>query len=164
MPAIKKLELIDVIIDACFDKKAENIVSMDLKKVESRFCDSFVICHAQSNVHVQSVADGIYRKVRKELHISPHSFEGYENAGWILLDYSDIVVHVFRESDRRHYNLESLWADGKLKKHLPAELKPVKKAPVKASPVKKAAAAKKTVKKPVVAAKSPKRVTVKKKK
>lgn len=137
MPVKKKKELIDVIIDACFDKKAEEVVSMDLQKVESRFCDSFVICHAQSNVHVQSVADGIYRKVRKELHIAPHSYEGYENASWILLDYSDIVVHVFNESDRRHYNLESLWADGKLKKHHPETIKPLKKARPATKPAKR---------------------------
>lgn len=123
MPRVKKKELIDVIIDAAFDKKAENIISIDLKKIESRFCDFFVICHAQSNIHVQSIADGIYRKVRKDMHVSPHSFEGYENAGWVLLDYANIVVHVFREYDRSHYNLESLWADGKVKKYMPVVTK-----------------------------------------
>jgi len=117
MPRVKKKELIEVIIDAAFDKKAENIISIDLNKIESRFCDQFVICHAQSTVHVKSIADGIYRKVRKEMRVSPLSFEGYENANWVLLDYANIVVHVFRENDRTHYNLESLWADGTVKKH-----------------------------------------------
>jgi len=121
MPRLKKKELVDVIIDAGFDKKAEEIVSIDLKKVESRFCEHFVICHALSNVHVQSIADGIYRMVKKEMHISPNSYEGYENASWILLDYGNVVAHIFKEYDRRHYDLEKLWSDGKIKKHFPAK-------------------------------------------
>lgn len=132
-------DLVKIILDAAFDKKAEEIVSIDLAKVLTRFCDTFIICHAQSTVHVQSIADGIYRKVKKELSQSPSSYEGYENANWILLDYLDVVVHIFQEPFRMHYQLEKLWADGQLKEHK-LELPVVKKVEKKEkAPVKKKA-------------------------
>jgi ribosome-associated protein len=107
--------LTKVIIECIQDKKGEQIVELDLQELNNTVCDYFIICHADSGVQIQTIADHITRKVRKELKENVWNVEGYTNAQWILLDYSDVVVHIFDEKYRKFLDLEGLWADAKIK-------------------------------------------------
>ncbi|PIX33126.1 MAG: ribosome silencing factor, partial [Bacteroidetes bacterium CG_4_8_14_3_um_filter_31_14] len=90
------------------------VVTIDLRSITSRVCDYFIICNADSNVHVQSIARGVEDIVKKELSEKPYSKEGLKNSQWVLLDYVSIVVHVLETSFREYYNIEGLWADAKI--------------------------------------------------
>ena len=80
--------------------------------MENTLTSYFVICDAESNVHVSTIADSVEDYVRKKLADKPFHIEGRENAEWILLDYMDVIVHVFQRPIRAFYSLETLWADG----------------------------------------------------
>lgn len=103
----------NTIVEAIKEKKGHEIVVLDLKKINQSIADYFVICHGNSNTQVDAISDFIERQARVELKEHLIHKEGAENAHWILLDYSDVVVHVFQEEYRRFYNLEDLWADAK---------------------------------------------------
>jgi len=103
--------LIDQIVAGMRDKKAKNIVSLDMTKIPHAVCDYFVICHANSKTQVNAIYDGILEKVYKNCGVNPEHREGYENSEWILIDYFDVVAHIFLEETRSFYKLESLWAD-----------------------------------------------------
>jgi ribosome-associated protein len=105
-----------VILEAISDKKGEDILVIDFKKINNSICDYFIICQGNSVRQVESIADSIEEKVRKTLGIKPTHSEGFENSQWILLDYFDIVVHVFQPETRNFYQLEALWADADLTK------------------------------------------------
>ncbi len=94
-------------------KKAEDIVILDLRDLQSAPCNFFVICSGNVPSHVSAISDGVYEAIKKATGYNPHKIEGYDNAEWILMDYFDIVVHIFQKDKRDHYRLESLWADGK---------------------------------------------------
>ena len=106
--------LANAIIEGMQEKKASDIVSLDLRNVENSIADIFIICHAESGVHVEAIARSVEEMVFKNLDQEPEHKEGRENAEWILLDYFDVVVHVFIKEKRDYYNLESLWGDGEL--------------------------------------------------
>ena len=91
--------------------KAKDVVSLDLRDIYSSVTDYFVICHAQSKTQVSAIADKILDDLRDNQHVKPYHYEGFENAEWILIDYIDVVVHVFLEPKREFYKLEALWAD-----------------------------------------------------
>ena len=84
---------------------------LDLRKLENRVCDYFIICDGNSNTQVSAIISSITKKVSKELKDKPWGVEGAENAEWILLDYVDVVVHVFQKTKREFYDLEGLWGD-----------------------------------------------------
>ncbi|HLV24241.1 MAG TPA: ribosome silencing factor [Moheibacter sp.] len=105
--------LIDTIVDSILDLKGEEIVLLDLREIENAFCEYFIVCTGNSNTHVSSIAGAIERKVRKETKEKPWHVEGTENAQWILLDYTNIIVHVFQKQYREYYDIESLWGDAK---------------------------------------------------
>ena len=106
-------ELVDAIVEGIQEKKGVNIVILDMTKIESTICGCFVICDGDSNIHVDAVADSVNEYVRKKLNDRPVHVEGRENAEWILIDYVDVIVHLFQRSIREFYNLEGLWADAK---------------------------------------------------
>ena len=115
-PAVKKLkkakpDLKSTIIDGIFNKKGENIVVIDFTKMNNSLCDYFIVCQGSSDRQVSSIADGIEESVRKIMGEKPLHKEGSENAQWILLDYFDIIVHVFQPETRVFYQIEALWAD-----------------------------------------------------
>ena len=93
------------------DKKGVNIVILDFKDVDNAVTDYFVICHGTSRPQVEALAESVREKVGKKLGIKPWHHEGFENAEWILLDYVDVVVHIFRQEAREFYQLEKLWGD-----------------------------------------------------
>lgn len=115
-----------VIADAILDKKGQNVVSLDLRPVGSSIADYFVICNADSTTNVNAIADNILKMAREELGMKPLRTQGMENNYWIILDYANIVVHVFLTEYREFYRLEDLWSDAP-KKEYKFRKKPVKK-------------------------------------
>ena len=93
------------------EHRANRVVILDMRKLTA-FCDYFIICSGNSTIHMRTVADAIQEK-SKENDIEPLHAEGYNDAKWILLDYNDVVVHIFGEEEREFYNLEGLWGDAK---------------------------------------------------
>lgn len=116
----KKLDvsniLLECIIQGIKQVKGINTSILDLKKIETAVCKYFVICSGTSNTHVSSIADSIKKNVSKEIKEKPWNIEGLTISEWVLLDYSDIVVHVFQEKTRQFYRLEDLWGDAKIRK------------------------------------------------
>jgi ribosome-associated protein len=106
-----KPDLKSSIIDGILDKKGEEIVVIDFNKINNSLCDYFIVCQGSSDRQVSSIADGIEERVRKQMGRKPLHKEGFENAQWILLDYIDIVVHIFQPDTRNFYQIEALWAD-----------------------------------------------------
>ena len=102
--------LLSQILNLAIDKKAGRIVIFDVRGLSS-LTDFFMICHGTSEVQVKAIVDNI----RKGTENKPRHLEGYENQNWILLDYFDIVVHVFKKDERDYYELERLWADAPMK-------------------------------------------------
>jgi ribosome-associated protein len=103
--------LLNSVIKGIFEKKGQNVLKIDLRKLENRITDYFVICHAPSGTQVSAICDSVDDTVRKEAGEKPIHIEGLENCFWVLLDYGNVIVHVFLEEYRKFYSLESLWAD-----------------------------------------------------
>jgi ribosome-associated protein len=99
-------------VNALEDKKAEDILLMDIKELVS-FTDYFIICTATSSRMLNALADGVVEKTRLD-HKRKGRIEGSPDAGWMVVDYGDIVVHLFDDELRHYYNLEELWKDGKV--------------------------------------------------
>jgi len=106
-------ELVDAVVEGIQEKKGKSIVVLDMTKIDNSICKYFVICEGDSNIHVDAVADSVDDYVREKLGEKPYHIEGRDNAEWILVDYVDVIVHVFQRSVREFYNLEGLWADAK---------------------------------------------------
>jgi ribosome-associated protein len=106
--------LLQSVIKGIFEKKGQNVLKIDLRKLENRITDYFVICHAASGTQVSAICDSIDDIVRKEAEEKPLHIEGLDNCFWVLLDYGNVIVHVFLEEYRSFYSLESLWADARI--------------------------------------------------
>lgn len=104
----------ELILEAIREKKGHEIVSIDLSEVENSICDFFIICHGESVTQVGAITESIEKKLKQEALTRAHHVEGLQNSQWVLLDYYDILVHVFQEEFRFFYKLEELWADGKI--------------------------------------------------
>lgn len=104
--------LLDAIVYGMQEKKAKNITIINLSELEHRVADYFVICDADSTTHVNAVADTLEEFVMKKTGEKPYRSEGRQNSEWILIDYVNIVAHVFQKETREFYNIEGLWADG----------------------------------------------------
>jgi ribosome-associated protein len=107
--------LADAAIQGILEKKGKNIICMNLQKVPNAVCDFFIICEAESTRQVSAIADSVDFEVKKATGENPFHTEGWENSLWILLDYVNVVVHVFERETRHFYRLESLWADAEVK-------------------------------------------------
>jgi len=108
--------LIETIVQAMEDKKGKELSILDFTKLPGRVCDSFVICHGTSRTQAEALSDNVITEVKKNTGLNPWHKEGFENAEWILIDYSDVVVHIFQQERRKFYNLEQLWADAEITK------------------------------------------------
>jgi ribosome-associated protein len=104
-------EIRDKAVEGIVKKKGHDIVVLDLEKIEIAVCRYFVICHGESDTQVKAIAESVEETVKEELEERVWHREGYRNAQWILLDYGDVVVHVFEKPFREFYDLEGLWAD-----------------------------------------------------
>lgn len=111
---IESNTLIELIIDSIQDIKGKNIVKLDLRQLDSSPSDYFVICEGESSTQVRSISDNINKRVKQELGIYASSREGVQDSNWVLVDYFDIVVHVFYPETRQFYDLEDLWSDAKV--------------------------------------------------
>jgi len=103
--------LTEAIVEAMKSKKAGNIITLDLRNLDNRYVDKFIICHGDNDRQVEAIAKEVEEHVRKTLNDKPWHREGYENREWILLDYVNIVVHVFLKEKRDFYAIEELWGD-----------------------------------------------------
>lgn len=103
--------LVDAVVLGMQEVKAKDIVHLDLREVPNAVCDHFIICHGDSSTQVEAIARSIERFTTDRLDEKPWHAEGKENAGWILLDYVDVVVHIFLRDVRSYYGLDQLWAD-----------------------------------------------------
>ncbi|HOZ86298.1 MAG TPA: ribosome silencing factor [Bacteroidia bacterium] len=106
--------LLDSVVEGMQERKAKNIVILNLSEIENRVTDYFVICDADSNTHVNSIADSIEDTVLKLTGEKAYHTEGRQNGEWILIDYINIVAHVFLREAREHYNIEGLWGDAQI--------------------------------------------------
>ncbi|MFL2511154.1 MAG: ribosome silencing factor [Candidatus Neomarinimicrobiota bacterium] len=104
-------KLLKQIVSLSDDKKAENIVAMDVSNITS-LSEYFVVCSASNLIQVKAIADNIKDNIEE----NPWRTEGYENGTWIILDYVDIVVHIFLDETRQYYDLERIWFDAKVVK------------------------------------------------
>ena len=107
--------LLDVIVEAMLEKKAQNIISLDLSSLDNSICKYFVICNADSTTQVSAIAENVEDQVREQLNERVWRKDGLQNSLWVILDYGDVVVHVFQTECRNFYRLEDLWADAELK-------------------------------------------------
>jgi ribosome-associated protein len=106
--------LLDAVVEGMREKKAKNIMIMDLTGIDNRVTDYFVIADADSKTHVQSIADSVEETVLKLTSEKAYHSEGHQNSEWILVDYINVVAHVFLREMRDLYNLEALWGDAKV--------------------------------------------------
>ncbi len=103
--------LIEHIIEAIEDVKGENILTLDLRNLDNSPCNFFVICSGNSNTQVNAIENAIQKKVSRAIHEKPFHIEGSQVAEWVLLDYINVVVHIFQKHIREYYNIEELWGD-----------------------------------------------------
>ena len=107
-------KVLDIIVNCIEDKKGNQITCLDLRDIEASISDYFVICHGNSTTQVEAIASHIDKELQKQLGLKPWHKEGANNLQWILMDYYDIVTHIFLQDTREFYNLEGLWADAKV--------------------------------------------------
>lgn len=105
---------LDAVIEGIQRIKGKDIKLIDLNTIQHTECGYFVICHGTSSTQVDSIAHSVEETVKEFTEDTPWHRDGYRNSIWILLDYGDIMVHVFQEESREFYNLEGLWADAKI--------------------------------------------------
>ncbi len=106
--------LITEIVKGIEDVKGENISILDLREIENSVCDYFILCEGNSNTQVNAISSSIQKYVSKSLKDKPWHVEGESNAEWVLLDYVNVVTHIFQRDVRQFYNLEGLWGDAKI--------------------------------------------------
>tara|TARA_B110000196_G_C21052514_1_gene618108 strand:+ start:351 stop:722 length:372 start_codon:yes stop_codon:yes gene_type:complete len=113
----KKLDktniLLENIVNVIQDTKGKEIISLDLRKIESAICEYFIICTGTSSTHVNSIESEIKKKISQDLGEKPWHTEGNNIGEWALIDYYDIIVHVFQAKTRKFYNIEDFWGDAK---------------------------------------------------
>jgi ribosome-associated protein len=107
-------ELIALIIDGIEEVKGQEITLLDLRELDNTVCEYFVICSGTSNTQVKAIVNSIQKTVSKAIHDKPWHVEGAENAEWVLIDYVNVVVHVFQKHIREYYDIEGLWGDAKV--------------------------------------------------
>jgi len=107
-------ELITLILSGIEEVKGVDINLLDLREIENTVCDYFIICNGTSNTHVNAIVSSIQKTVSKAIKDKPWHVEGSENAEWVLMDYVNVVVHVFQKQIREFYDIEGLWGDAKV--------------------------------------------------
>lgn len=110
-------KIIKAIIAAVKNKKGDNIISLDLRKIQEAVADFFIICEASSTIQVKAIADHVEDEVKKKTGENPYRHEGYQAAQWVLIDYVNVVVHVMLPDTRKFYKLEEMWSDAAADEH-----------------------------------------------
>jgi ribosome-associated protein len=112
--AISSEQLCNLVVKGMLEKKALDVVVMDLRNVKNAIADYFVICSGNSDTQLDAIADSVDEQVHKATQENPWHLEGKENREWILIDYVDVVAHVFKKDRRDYYKLEDLWGDAEI--------------------------------------------------
>lgn len=107
-------ELIALILHGIEEVKGLDINLLDLRAIDNTVCDYFIICNGTSNTHVNAIVNSIQKTVSKAINDKPWHVEGSDNAEWVLMDYVNVVVHVFQKHAREYYDIEGLWGDAKV--------------------------------------------------
>ena len=110
-------KIIKTIISAIQEKKGQNIISLDLRKINEAVADFFIICEANSQTQVRAVAENIELQVKINCDENPYHHEGYNNLQWVLIDYVNVVVHIMLPENRKFYKLEEMWSDAAGEEH-----------------------------------------------
>ncbi len=110
-------KLFKAILQAVQEKKAEAIVSLDLRKIPEAVADFFIICQATSTTQVKAIADNVEHRVKELCMELPYRHEGTQAAQWVLVDYVNVVVHIFQPETRKFYRLEEMWSDAEVQEH-----------------------------------------------
>ncbi len=113
----KNSKIIKTIIAAIQEKKGENIISLDLRKINEAVADFFIICEASNGTQIRAIADNVEDKVYEICSERPYHHEGLQNLQWVLIDYVNVVVHVMHPETRKFYNLEEMWSDAPSQEH-----------------------------------------------
>lgn len=108
---IQTKSLSSAIIEAIQNRKGYKIVDIDLTKLDTAPAQEFIVCQGNSTSQVSAIADNIREEVRERLNVKPYNYDGYRNSQWIVIDYGNVIVHVFLPDFRNFYNLEDLWSD-----------------------------------------------------
>lgn len=107
-------EIADIVVQGMLEKKGIEVVKLDLRKIPNRVADYFVICHGNSSTQVEAIQESVDTFVREKGGIKPRSVEGRQVGEWVLIDYFDVVAHIFLAPVRGFYKLEELWADAEM--------------------------------------------------
>lgn len=107
-------ELSELIVSAIQDIKGKNIIKLDLRSLDEASTDFFIICEGDSHTQVKAISDNIYKVLKEEKGVRPFRMEGQQHANWILVDYFDVIIHIFYREARAFYELEDLWSDAKI--------------------------------------------------
>jgi ribosome-associated protein len=110
-------KIFKTIIKAILDKKGENAVSLDLRKIQEAVADFFIICEANNQPQIRALADAVEQAVKDNCGENPYNHEGKKNLQWVLIDYVNVVVHIMIPESRKFYKLEEMWSDASLEEH-----------------------------------------------
>ena len=113
----KNSKIIKTIVKAIRDKKAENIISLDLRKIKEAVADFFIICEASNQPQVRAISDFVEHQMQEKCDEYPYRHEGMKNLQWVLIDYVNVVVHVMLSETRKFYKLEEMWSDAVAHEH-----------------------------------------------
>ena len=113
----QRSKIIKTIISAIQEKKGENIVSLDLRKINEAVADFFIICEASNQPQIRAIADNVEAQVKNICDENPFHHEGYQTLQWVLIDYVNVVVHVMLGETRKFYKLEEMWSDAAAAEH-----------------------------------------------
>ncbi|MGC6469913.1 MAG: ribosome silencing factor [Flavobacteriales bacterium] len=106
--------LASTVVEGMMNIKAKEIISLNLTDIDTAVCDYFIICHGTSDTHVSAISESIIEETLNTLKEKPWHREGLTNNDWVLLDYGNVVAHVFQKDTREYYNIEKLWGDAKI--------------------------------------------------
>ncbi len=113
---LPQTKLVEKIVSSIDEVKGVDVNLLDMRKINNTVCGFFIICTGTSNIHVSAITNSIKKNVSKELKEKPYSMEGLENQEWVLIDYVDVVVHIFQHNIREFYDIENLWGDARISK------------------------------------------------
>ena len=111
---VENKKLIEAIVEGLQEKKAKNIVVVDMSELDGAAFKYFVICEGSSTTQVNTIGESVMKYLRENLQTKPFAYDGFANSQWIVVDYGEILVHVFLPETREFYKLEQLWADAKI--------------------------------------------------
>jgi ribosome-associated protein len=113
----KSSKIIKTIITAIQDKKGENIISLDLRKINEAVADFFIVCEAGNQPQIRAIAENIEAMVSEQCSENPYHHEGYKSLQWVLIDYVNVVIHIMLPETRKFYKLEEMWSDAVSDQH-----------------------------------------------